>query len=160
MSHVVEKKGGPFSLFCTDCNCWVPNTANAEMAKEGVFAHSHHCSDGVCDCKNGEIHDTEYRKKAAEVELAQKPAAPKFKSKPFSTKKREYAGVAKVVDFGDRYEILCVCDDEKQALVQAQAYVKACNTVEVNNGRPEKYDPDTVCVAHRDIRTVYGPWEE
>ena len=40
---VLEKSGGPYSLFCTDCKTWVPNTANAEMRKEGCFAHSHIC---------------------------------------------------------------------------------------------------------------------
>ena len=30
-------------LYCTKCHCWVPNTANAEMRKEGCYAHSHVC---------------------------------------------------------------------------------------------------------------------
>ena len=46
-SNVIPKDGGPFSLFCTSCKRWVPNTANAEMRKEGCFAHSHFCVDGV-----------------------------------------------------------------------------------------------------------------
>ena len=54
---VQPKKGGPYSLFCTACNCWVPNTANHEMKKEGFFAHSHCCSNGICDMQNGEIAD-------------------------------------------------------------------------------------------------------
>ena len=40
---VQPKEGGPYSLFCTDCKTWVPNTANAEMRKEGCFSHSHIC---------------------------------------------------------------------------------------------------------------------
>lgn len=47
-------------MFCSDCGCWVPNTANHEMRKEGCYAHSHVCYNGVCDMKNGE-------KKAEEV---------------------------------------------------------------------------------------------
>lgn len=30
-------------LYCKKCHCWVPNTANAEMRKEGCYAHSHVC---------------------------------------------------------------------------------------------------------------------
>lgn len=30
-------------LFCRKCRCYVPNTANWEMRKEGCFAHSHIC---------------------------------------------------------------------------------------------------------------------
>jgi len=30
-------------LFCRKCRCYVPNTANNEMRKEGVYAHSHVC---------------------------------------------------------------------------------------------------------------------
>ena len=30
-------------LFCKTCNCFVQNTANNEMRKEGFFAHSHVC---------------------------------------------------------------------------------------------------------------------
>ena len=40
---VIPKNGGPWSLFCTDCGTWTPNTANYEMKKEGVYAHSHRC---------------------------------------------------------------------------------------------------------------------
>lgn len=40
---VIPKKGGPLSLFCTDCRVWTPNTANYEMKKEGFFAYSHVC---------------------------------------------------------------------------------------------------------------------
>ncbi len=54
MSNVHPKKGGPYSLYCEDCGCWVPNTANYEMKKEGMFAYSHTCSNGICDMKNGE----------------------------------------------------------------------------------------------------------
>ena len=43
------------NLFCDECGCWVPNTANHEMRKEGVYAYSHHCYNGVCDMSNGEI---------------------------------------------------------------------------------------------------------
>ena len=54
------KPGGPFSLYCESCKCWVPNTANAEMRKEGLYAHSHWCKDGLCDMRNGEIKDTAF----------------------------------------------------------------------------------------------------
>jgi hypothetical protein len=54
-SNVAPKPGGPFSLYCESCKCWVPNTANAEMRKEGLYAHSHWCKDGLCDMRNGEI---------------------------------------------------------------------------------------------------------
>lgn len=55
MSNVVPKKGGPYSLYCSECGCWVPNTANFEMKKEGYYAYSHYCINGICDMKNGEI---------------------------------------------------------------------------------------------------------
>lgn len=54
-SNVAPKPGGPYSLYCKSCKCWVPNTANAEMRKEGLYAHSHWCKDGLCDMRNGEI---------------------------------------------------------------------------------------------------------
>lgn len=38
---VVQLKSG--KLYCRRCNCYVPNTANNEMRKEGFFAHSHCC---------------------------------------------------------------------------------------------------------------------
>lgn len=50
------KEGGPFSLYCDICHCWVPNTANTEMKKEGVIAYSHCCGNLI----NGEIMDTAY----------------------------------------------------------------------------------------------------
>lgn len=53
--NVILKKGGPYSLYCTDCGCWVPNTANHEMKKEGVYAYSHYCENGICDMRNWEI---------------------------------------------------------------------------------------------------------
>lgn len=40
---IIEKEGGPYSLYCTKCKTWFPNTANFEMRKEGVIAHSHLC---------------------------------------------------------------------------------------------------------------------
>lgn len=43
MSNVKPREGGPYSLYCYDCGEWVPNTANAEMGKEGCYAHSHWC---------------------------------------------------------------------------------------------------------------------
>ena len=55
MSNVAPKKGGPYSLYCSACGCWVPNTANHEMKKEGFYAYSHYCENGVCDMQNGEI---------------------------------------------------------------------------------------------------------
>lgn len=59
-SNVIEKSGGPYSLYCTSCHRWIPNTANAEMQKEGVFSHSHFCCDGVNLTPNdGGIDDTE-----------------------------------------------------------------------------------------------------
>lgn len=52
------KRGGPYSLYCEKCHCWIPNTANHEMKKEGCFAHSHVCG----DLSNGEIADNEAQK--------------------------------------------------------------------------------------------------
>lgn len=54
---VIPKEGGPYSLFCTDCHKWIPNTANYEMKKEGFFAHSH-----ICKLKqDDEIDDSEWQ---------------------------------------------------------------------------------------------------
>lgn len=57
MSSVHPKSGGPYSLYCDECGCWIPNTANAEMRKEGVIAYSHICENGICSMSNGEIPD-------------------------------------------------------------------------------------------------------
>lgn len=46
MSDVRPREGGRYSLYCYDCNRWIPNTANHEMHKEGVYAHSHVCVNG------------------------------------------------------------------------------------------------------------------
>ena len=54
MSNVKPRAGGPYSLFCSDCGCWVPNLANYEMLKEGYYTHHHTCYNGICDMKNGE----------------------------------------------------------------------------------------------------------
>lgn len=54
-SSVYPKSGGPYSLYCEQCHCWVPNTANNEMRKEGYFSHSHVCG----DLSNREIVDNE-----------------------------------------------------------------------------------------------------
>lgn len=40
---VKPKMGGPYSLYCEKCRCWVSNTANHEMKREGGYAHSHIC---------------------------------------------------------------------------------------------------------------------
>lgn len=40
-SPVVMTESG--RLYCIKCRCWVPNTANTEMRKEGCYAHSHIC---------------------------------------------------------------------------------------------------------------------
>lgn len=41
-------------LYCTKCCCWVPNTANNEMRKEGFYAHSH-----ICGIRGeGEVYET------------------------------------------------------------------------------------------------------
>lgn len=64
---IVEKAGGPYSLYCTECKVWFPNTANYEMRKEGCIAHSH-----ICGCKNSnEISDEEWEEKVA-ISLANK----------------------------------------------------------------------------------------
>lgn len=55
MSYVAPAEGGPCSLYCAACNCWVPNRSSAEMVKEGFYAYSHFCIDGICDMQNGEI---------------------------------------------------------------------------------------------------------
>ena len=62
MSSVHPKSGGPYTLYCDECGCWIPNTANAEMRKEGVIAYSHFCDNGVCDMRNGEILDSSRKK--------------------------------------------------------------------------------------------------
>jgi hypothetical protein len=41
MTFVIDVKDG--RLFCFDCGEFISNTANFEMKKEGVFAHSHSC---------------------------------------------------------------------------------------------------------------------
>lgn len=53
---VIKKDGGPWSLYCTDCHTWFPNTANAEMQKEGAIAYSHVCGVNGAD----EITDKEF----------------------------------------------------------------------------------------------------
>ena len=40
---VIQRDGGPYSLYCAKCRCWIPSTANNEMRKEGVYSHSHIC---------------------------------------------------------------------------------------------------------------------
>ena len=60
---VIPKRGGPYSLFCTDCQVWIPNTANTEMRKEGFYAHGHIC--GHFD-QLFEIRDSEWRKRRSE----------------------------------------------------------------------------------------------
>lgn len=57
-ADVIQKSGGPYSLYCRSCKRWVPNTANAEMKKEGVFAHSHFCVNGVPLDNDGSIADS------------------------------------------------------------------------------------------------------
>jgi hypothetical protein len=57
VSGVHPRDGGPYSLYCFDCHCWVPNTANAEMRKEDCYAYTHNCYHGICDMKNGEKTD-------------------------------------------------------------------------------------------------------
>jgi len=56
---VIPKKGGPWSLFCTDCRTWTPNTANAEMRKEGFYASSHVCG----YLQRDEVRDEDFRRK-------------------------------------------------------------------------------------------------
>ena len=52
---VHPKSGGPYSLYCERCHCWVPNTANYEMRREGYYSHSH-----ICGIKGpGEIYENE-----------------------------------------------------------------------------------------------------
>lgn len=48
-------------LYCRKCHCWVPNTANAKMRKEGGFVHSH-----VCGIRaEGEIYEDDPESSAA-----------------------------------------------------------------------------------------------
>lgn len=61
-ANVIQKPGGPFSLYCTSCHRWIPNTANAEMKKEGIFAHSHFCVDGEPYFDDESIADTDVRR--------------------------------------------------------------------------------------------------
>lgn len=51
MPNVHPKSGGPYTLYCDECGCWIPNTANTEMRKEGAIAYSHFCDNGVCDMR-------------------------------------------------------------------------------------------------------------
>ena len=46
---VRPRNDGPYNLYCFDCGEWVPNTANTEMLKEGMFAHSHVCVSETAD---------------------------------------------------------------------------------------------------------------
>ncbi len=41
---VHRRRDGPKTLYCFDCCEWVSNTANYEMGREGVIAHSHVCA--------------------------------------------------------------------------------------------------------------------
>ena len=62
-ANIIQKDGGPYSLFCTSCKRWIPNTANYEMKKEGVIAHSHFCVDGEClTPEDGGINATDVEK--------------------------------------------------------------------------------------------------
>lgn len=36
MSNGNPQSGGPYTLYCDKCGCWISNTTNAEMRKEGV----------------------------------------------------------------------------------------------------------------------------
>lgn len=56
---VIQKKGGPRSLYCTRCHVWFANTANFEMRKEGYIAYSHTCGVKRAD----EISDEEWLQK-------------------------------------------------------------------------------------------------
>ena len=58
---VIQKEGGPYSLYCTNCKVWIANTANYEMKKEGFFAHSHVC--GVKSKWSTEMSDEEWQRK-------------------------------------------------------------------------------------------------
>lgn len=49
-SDVRPREGGAYSLFCYTCRRWIPNTANHEMRKEGVYSHGH-----MCIKKDGEV---------------------------------------------------------------------------------------------------------
>ena len=61
-SNVIIKEGGPYSLYCTSCHRWIPNTANYEMLKEGCFAHSHFCVNGVnLTLEDGGVDDKEWK---------------------------------------------------------------------------------------------------
>lgn len=44
MADVKRREGGIYSLFCYECNRWIPNTANTEMRKEEIYAYSHECN--------------------------------------------------------------------------------------------------------------------
>lgn len=50
---VYQREDG--KLYCRVCHCTVPNTANAEMRKDGIFAHNH-----ICGLRSpGEVYDNE-----------------------------------------------------------------------------------------------------
>ena len=42
MPHVIMRRTDG-KLWCRKCRCTIPNTANAEMRKEGCYSHSHIC---------------------------------------------------------------------------------------------------------------------
>lgn len=69
-SHVIEKSGGPFTLYCTSCKRWIPNTANAEMRKEGCYAFSHFCVDGEAVGEDGGIDDKDWKAQVAKAKKA------------------------------------------------------------------------------------------
>ena len=68
---VIEKEGGRYSLYCKDCHCWIPNTANHEMRKEGVIAYTHNCKNGVCDFLNGEVSEADWERQKKQLNKEQ-----------------------------------------------------------------------------------------
>lgn len=87
---VVPKSGGPYSLFCTDCKTWVPNTANAEMRKEGCFAHSHICGHLAEDEVPDETWQETLRQKEARRKESEMTKEKELKEKVFRTVQHEY----------------------------------------------------------------------
>ena len=69
--NVRPRNGGPRSLYCYSCHSWIPNTANYEVKKEGVYCYSHSCEDGIICGHNGEIPATEAEKESEDAVLCE-----------------------------------------------------------------------------------------
>ena len=74
-------------LFCKKCRCFVQNTANNEMRREGFFAHSH-----VCDEQNAGETDT---------------LAPSVVDSYDASDKEDKRTICTVAYKGETYDVMC-----------------------------------------------------